>query len=116
MLLNQVFDPPLTLRDKPYELPSFPHHECCRLTLQCRPPEHFGKALFLLADGKEVGYIRIPRPLRPCELRLGTLFRLPSGGGDAKLSLQAEDVPENLGTSEIQINWIRVQESTPQRR
>ena len=114
-LRDRQFDPPLILDNAEHTVGALAAGDCYRITVHCHAPDHFGKALFVLASGREVGYMRLPYLPDTERVHLAAVFRVPPGDRtETPLTLRPETLPDNLGSSEISIEAIRVERYRPQ--
>jgi len=113
-ILARRYSPALRLGDQPHELVHLDGGQCYRMTVRCHASRHFGKAIFVLADGREVAYVRIPYLPGRRRLALAAVFRLrPMRREEVRLSLQAEQLPPALGASQVWIDEIRIEPFEP---
>lgn len=100
-LRDRQFDPPLILDNTEHTVGALAASDCYRITVHCHAPDHFGKALFVLASGRED---------RLHAYTLSARYRACSPDGRLpRTSRRPETLPDNLGSSEISIEAIRVE-------
>ncbi|MAE68128.1 MAG: hypothetical protein CMJ18_28090 [Phycisphaeraceae bacterium] len=106
------FRPPIRLLDQPRAWRVIEEAGDYRLTLRCDHPRRFGRAVFVLLDDREVGYLRLPNLPDVASIDLTCTFHV--GQAPAALSFAAERLPSSLGRGAVHLQAAALSRIVPE--